>query len=226
MRCRAYSATRYGLGSMSQILLIRHGESEWNALGRWQGQADPPLSDHGRRQALVAARSIGTVDAIIASRLERAHDTAMVISEVLGVGPIVLEPRLIERDAGEWSGLTRAQIAENWPGYLADDPDDRAAERRPPGWEPDESLLARTIPALHDVDSLVQGGSAIAVTHGGVIYAIEAHLGAPRRYLPNLGARWITIEDGRIALGERLHLYDPANAPGHPDETQPDNSAV
>jgi probable phosphoglycerate mutase len=46
---------------MSQILLVRHGESEWNALGRWQGQADPPLSEHGRRQALVAARSIGTV---------------------------------------------------------------------------------------------------------------------------------------------------------------------
>lgn len=211
---------------MSQILLIRHGESEWNALGRWQGQADPPLSDHGRRQALVAARSIGAVDAIVASHLERAHHTAVLISEVLGVGPIVSDARLIERDAGEWSGLTRAQIAEAWPGYLADDPDDRAAERRPPGWEPDESLLARTIPALHDVAALVPHGSAIAVTHGGVIYALEAHLGAPRRYLPNLGARWVTIEHGRITLGERLHLYDPDDDPGHPDETRPDASAV
>lgn len=211
---------------MSHILLIRHGESEWNAMGRWQGQADPPLSDHGRRQALVAARSIGAIDAIIASRLERAHDTAAVISEALGVGPIVLDPRLIERDAGEWSGLTRAQIADAWPGYLADDPDDRTAERRPPGWEPDNSLLARTIPALHDVAALVPNGSAIAVTHGGVIYALEAHLGAARRYLPNLGARWITIEDGHLTLGERLHLYDPDNDPGHPDETRPDASAV
>ena len=173
---------------MSKILLVRHGESEWNALGRWQGQADPPLSEHGRRQALVAARAIGAVDAIVASRLERAQDTAAVISETLGIGPIVTDARLIERDAGEWSGLTRAQIAEAWPGYLSDDPDDRAAERRPPGWEPDESLLARTIPALHDVAALVSGGSAVAVTHGGVIYAIEAHLGAARRYLPNLGA--------------------------------------
>lgn len=226
MRCRWYSATRYGLGSMTHVLLVRHGESEWNALGRWQGQADPPLSDHGRRQARLAAQSIGAVDAIFASRLERAQSTAALIGDVLGIGPVIVDERLIERDAGEWSGLTRAEINEAWPGYLAADPDNRAAERRPPGWEPDASLLARAFPSLHDIAAAVDGGTAVAVTHGGVIYAIEAHLGAPRRYLPNLGSRWLIVEDGGIRLGDRIHLYDPDNDPGHPDETVPDASAV
>ena len=103
---------------MTRVLLIRHGQSEWNADGRWQGQADPPLTDLGRHQALHAARNLGTVDAIVASDLQRASETALIIAEALGVGPVVLEPGLRERDAGEWSGLTRAEIERDWPGYL------------------------------------------------------------------------------------------------------------
>ena len=105
---------------------MRHGQSEWNAIGRWQGQADPPLSDLGRRQAREAARAIGAVDAVWASDLRRAAETAAIISADIGVGPVVLDPDLRERDAGEFSGLTRAEIEERFPGYLEDD-------RRPPG---------------------------------------------------------------------------------------------
>ncbi len=226
MGLRAYSATRYGLRSMSRLLLVRHGESEWNTLGRWQGQADPPLSDHGRRQAAIAARSIGAVDAVVSSTLERARDTASIISAEIGVGPVLLDERLIERDAGEWSGLTRAQIKEAWPGYLAEDPEDRALERRPPNWEPDDRLLDRALQGLAEVAARAETGSAVVVTHGGVIYALEARLGAPRRYLPNLGARWVTFADDTMVLGDRLHLYEPAADPGHPDHTRPDSSAV
>lgn len=221
---------------MSRILLIRHGESEWNALGRWQGQADPPLSEHGRHQARVAAAKLGTVDLVVTSTLQRAAVTAAIIAESLGVGPVVADPRLIERDAGEWSGLTRAEITVAWPGYLAADPDDRARERRPPGWEPDSSLLDRAGAAMADVVDRVGGsGNALVVTHGGVIYATEAALGATRRYLPNLGARWVEIERSTpgspaemlappTRLGERIHLYDP-EADG-PDATPVDTDAV
>lgn len=107
---------------MTRLLLIRHGQSEWNADGRWQGQADPPLTDLGRAQARHAARSLGVVDAIVASDLQRAAETAAIIAEELGVGPLVLEPGLRERDAGEWSGLTRAEIERDWPGYLGSPP--------------------------------------------------------------------------------------------------------
>ena len=103
---------------MTRMLLVRHGQSEWNALGRWQGQADPPLSALGREQARSAVARLGAVDLIVASDLDRALTTAAIMAEGLGVGPVMVEPRLRERSAGEWSGLTRAEIDEQWPGYL------------------------------------------------------------------------------------------------------------
>lgn len=208
---------------MTRVLLIRHGQSEWNADGRWQGQADPPLTDLGRRQAWHAARSVGVVDAIVASDLQRATDTALVLSNELGVGPLVLEPGLRERDAGEWSGLTRAEIERDWPGYLdplplPGQPDGRdpaeqlhAERRRPPSWEPDDVLLVRVVAALGRVHDLAPGGEVLAVTHGGVVYAIERALGAPFDRLANLGGRWIEVGPGGDLrrLGDRVVLVDP-----------------
>jgi len=192
---------------MTRVLLVRHGQSEWNADGRWQGQADVPLTDLGQAQARPAARSLGTVDAIVASDLERAAMTAAILSGELGVGPIVLDPDLRERDAGEWSGLTRAEIDRDWPGYLDDAGEDR---RRPPGWEPDESLLARATTALVRIHDLVPGGEAIAVTHGGLIYVIEGSFGVPFQRMANLGGRWLDVgEEGPTSLGERVILIEP-----------------
>src|SRR4249919_1885580 len=94
----------------TRVLLARHGQSEWNSAGRWQGQADPPLSALGRKQAIHAAERIGAVDAIIASDLQRAAETAFIIAEAIGVGPVITEPQLRERNVGEWSGLTRDEI--------------------------------------------------------------------------------------------------------------------
>ena len=209
---------------MTRVLLIRHGQSEWNAQGRWQGQADPPLSDLGRHQALHAARHLGTVDAIVASDLQRASETALIIAEALGVGPVVLEPGLRERDAGEWSGLTRAEIERDWPGYLDSPATDRHAafardpveqreteRRRPPSWEPDDVLLVRVLDGLGRVHDLAPDGEVIAITHGGVIYALEGRLGAPFERLANLGGRWIDLGPGGElrGLGDRVVLVDP-----------------
>lgn len=208
---------------MTRVLLIRHGQSEWNADGRWQGQADPALTDLGRQQAWHAARSLGVVDAIVASDLQRATDTALILSTELGVGPLVLEPGLRERDAGEWSGLTREEIERDWPGYLdplpaagqpaGRDPSQQpeAERQRPPSWEPDEVLLDRVLAALGRVHDLAPAGEVIAVTHGGVVYAIERALGAPFDRLANLGGRWIEVGPGGELrrLGERVVLVDP-----------------
>ncbi len=192
---------------MARLLLVRHGQSEWNADGRWQGQADPPLSELGRRQAQAAAAAVGAVDAVVASPLERAFLTAAAISEAVGVGPVLVEPDLMERHAGEWQGLTRAQIEEQYPGYLDDRGDDR---RRPPGWEDDDVLLDRVLGALDRLLAQLAGADdVVIVTHGGVIYAIERHLGAGFERIPNLGARWVSAEAGRLALGDRLLLVDP-----------------
>jgi probable phosphoglycerate mutase len=190
------------LSSATRVLLVRHGQSEWNAVGRWQGQADPPLSDLGRRQAREAARSIGAVDAVWASDLQRAAETAAIISADIGVGPVVLDPDLRERDAGDFSGLTRAEIDERFPGYLED-------HRRPPGWEPDEHLLARALRVVHEIAREVRGGDVLAVTHGGLVYRLESHLGAPRNRLANTEGRWIAVDGERLQLGDRILLADP-----------------
>jgi len=184
---------------MARLLLVRHGQSTWNATGRWQGQEDPPLTNLGRLQAAHAAGSIGAVDAIFGSTLERASVTAQIIAESIGVGPVVCLPGLVERHAGEWQGLTRDEIDLEWPGFLDQ-------HRRPPGWEDDETLLARTVPALRDIATSVGNGDAVVVTHGGVIYNVETRLGAPFERIANLGGRWIEVAGEELRLGDRLDL--------------------
>ncbi len=187
---------------VTRVLLVRHGQSEWNAVGRWQGQADPPLSDQGRLQAREASRAIGAVDAVWASDLQRAVETATIIAAEIGVGPVVIDPDLRERDAGEFSGLTRPQIEERFPGYLD-------AHRRPPGWEPDEHLLERALRVLHHIAAEVTGGDVVVVTHGGLVYTIEEHLGSGFERLANAEGRWVEVGSGRLRLGERVLLAAP-----------------
>ena len=95
---------------MTDVLIARHGQSEWNALGRWQGQADPPLSTLGRLQAAHAATRLSDIDVIVASDLERASDTARIIADALGVDEVVIDADFRERHAGEWQGLTKDDI--------------------------------------------------------------------------------------------------------------------
>jgi broad specificity phosphatase PhoE len=175
-----------------------------------------------------ASRNLGVVDAIVASDLQRASETALILAGELGVGPLVLEPGLRERDAGEWSGLTRAEIDRDWPGYLDPPPADRhasfgngpaadaaaeprAERRRPPSWEPDDALLERVREALARIHSLAPDGEIIAVTHGGVVYALEGLLGSTFERLANLGGRWIEVGPGGEVrrLGDRVVLVDP-----------------
>ena len=189
---------------MPRILLVRHGQSEWNAEGRWQGQADIALSALGRRQAHVATQKLGTFDVIAASTLMRAAETAYIISTELGIGPIVPVPDLIERSAGEWSGLTRDDIEREWPGYLE-------ADRRPPTYELDDQLWPRINSGLQAVAALLEApqDEAIVVAHGGIIYLLEDRSGLRRGRMPNLGAIWLDVaSDGSFIVGDRVELID------------------
>jgi probable phosphoglycerate mutase len=195
---------------VSRILLVRHGQSTWNEDGRWQGQADPPLTDLGRHQASMAAKAVGMVDAIMCSPLERALTTAEIISSALGVGPLLELPGLVERNAGEWQGMTRAEIEEQFPGYLADG-------RRPPGWEPDDRLSERVLGTLDAICNRFRDADVVCITHGGVIMCLEERFGAGRHRIANLGGRWLTSTDQMsYVLGDRVDLLE-----GH-DVTVPD----
>jgi broad specificity phosphatase PhoE len=197
----------------SQILVVRHGQSTWNADGRWQGQADPPLSELGIAQAEAAARAVDGVEVIWASDLERARHTASILAAARGL-EVIADPRLREREAGEWTGLTRAEIEERYPGALAE-------RRRPPGFEVDDVLVVRALGALQDLAATLAGRTAIAVTHGGVILAVERHHGEERSPVANLEGRWIEVgRAGEFALGDRQILFDPESVevttPGQP----------
>lgn len=185
----------------SRILIVRHGQSTWNAAGKWQGQADPPLSEHGVEQAERAATQIDHVDLVWSSDLERAHHTARVIATPHGL-PVTADPRMREREAGGWTGLTRDEIEAQYPGYLADG-------RRPPGYEHDESLAERAFAALRDLAAALDGGTGVVVSHGGVILTVERWHGIERTPIHNLEARWLVADPGAatgFAVGERVTL--------------------
>ena len=134
----------------------------------------------------------------------------MIVADSIGVGPVVVDPDLRERDAGEFSGLTRDEIEHRFPGYLAD-------HRRPPGWEPDEALLARSLAALRRIAEALPGGDVVVITHGGLVYTLEHHLGEEFVRLANTEGRWLEVTaDGALTLGERVVLAAPE------DTTVPD----
>jgi probable phosphoglycerate mutase len=191
-----------------RLLLARHGQSVWNAEGRWQGQADPPLSELGASQAADAVTvltrpgaAFPAIDRVWASPLQRAHRTATIIASGLGLD-VATDLRLQEVDAGEWSGKTRPEIEAEWPGYLA-------AQERPPGFESHESLAGRALAAISDIAAAAPGRTVLVVTHGGVIGAVERHLGAPWERSPNLGGREVVAGPDGLELGERFLLLDP-----------------
>lgn len=187
--------------SIRGVLLVRHGQSTWNAEERWQGQADPPLSELGEHQAVTARAAVVALAParVVASDLVRARRTAALLAPE--GAQLEVESAWRERSAGEWEGLTREEIEARFPGWLA-------ARRSPPGFEGDESLLARALPALDVLVRREIDGIALVVTHGGVIGTLERHFAAPHVRVPNLGGRWFHLRGDDLALGERDVLVD------------------
>jgi len=183
----------------TRLLVVRHGQSEWNATGRWQGHADIALDRTGELQAAEAAEVLGIFDAVWASDLARAHRTAQIIAMMTGVGPVRTDPRLRETDVGPWEGLTRHEVEREWPGFLAE-------RRRPEGFEAYEDAAARLIEALLEIAADHPGGEVLVVSHGGVIRAARRALGADAPHLPNLSGSWFETRAGRLVAGESVRL--------------------
>lgn len=187
----------------TRLLVLRHGESEWNALGRWQGQADPPLTETGMLQAVGAAEQLGTFDAVWSSSLQRAAHTAAILCEVIGIGPVQLDDGLLEGAYGPWEGLTVHQIEEGWPGYLAE-------HRRPDGAETLDQLSERALAAFRRIADHSPGGEVLVVSHAGLLRAVRRELDAPDHRFTNLTGCWFHVHaDGRVTVGDSVELVDP-----------------
>src|SRR5688572_25037046 len=184
---------RYKQSVTTRILLVRHGQSEWNASGRWQGWAESDLSDLGRQQAFEAAAAVGSVDAIVASDLQRALQTALIISESIGVGPVMTEPDLRERDVGEWTGLTRDEIEARWPGDL--ERWRRGELPQPPSGERNADIIERFERGLRHIGAECDGGEVLAVSHGGVMRLLERSHGVENPpVFANLGGIVVDVD--------------------------------
>lgn len=189
---------------VTDVLAIRHGESAWNAAGRWQGQADPPLTDLGRRQAAAAGAVLaqGTgFDAIVGSDLQRAEMTAAIIGEVIGTPVAFLDRRFRENAAGEWQGLTRAEIERDWPGYLD-------VDGRPPGFEPAEQTAARMHEGMVDAAHRLGSRRLLLVGHSGAIRQLRRAVGGDDVRIPNLGGFWFRVSGHEITPGDVVILLD------------------
>jgi broad specificity phosphatase PhoE len=143
---------------MATLVLVRHGETDWNASGRLQGHTDRPLNDYGRRQARELADRLGDdgIAAIYASDLSRAKETAEIVGARLGL-PVVIDADLRERNWGSWEGLTPSER------------DAVAFEGETPREHRDRLMRAvRRIAERHPAQRV------LVVTHGGSMRRVQA----------------------------------------------------
>ena len=160
----------------ASIWLLRHAESVWNAAGRWQGHADPPLSERGSRQAAAAAGRVAArlekeqIAHLYCSDLQRAVATARPLGRVLGLEPIPVAD-LRELDVGSWAGLSTEQIEERDPELLrafqAGEPD-----VRPGGGETRREIRQRVRTAVSELIAADPSANVLCVVHLGVVRAL------------------------------------------------------
>jgi glucosyl-3-phosphoglycerate phosphatase len=211
-----------------RLLIWRHGRTEWNATGRFQGQLDPPLDAEGRAQAarvapqLIAAGLSADDTVVVSSDLSRAADTAAALTERLGV-PLRLDPRLREHALGAWEGLTRDEVAERFPEQYAEWVAGRPVRGR--GGEEPAEVMRRALAALAD---LPEAAVAVVVTHGGTAgRLIEALLGLGaghrRLFAPLANCAWSELR--RQSGGWRLVRHNTWVTPLAP-EIQGDGSSA
>ena len=193
---------------MTDLVVWRHGRTEWNDTGRFQGHLDTPLDAVGHAQSRAAAAFLASLRParIVTSDLARAASTASYLGDLTGV-EVESDPRLREVDVGEWSGLSRAEIAERFPDAYAAWL--RGEDVRRGGGETSPEVVARALGAVHD--RLPAEGPVVVVTHGGTSRdLVIALLGLPREartVFAVLGnARWASL--ARHGDGWRLTAYN------------------
>lgn len=199
----------------TRLCIVRHGETDWNAARRVQGQIDIPLNAAGRAQAAATAAGLAgrRFDAIYSSDLARTWQTAEPIAAVLGL-TLHAAPALRERHFGKLQGLTGAEAQQRFPALYA------AHAARDPEFDLDggESLVvfaARVSDALRGLAAAHQGQTLLLVAHGGVLdiaYRLATGRGLvePRDFpIPNAALNWLEFRADAwriVAWGDQDHL--------------------
>lgn len=178
---------------MTELYLVRHGETEWNAARRIQGRTDIPLNETGRQQAREAAELLARRrwHGVYTSPLGRARETASIIAERLGLDGVTAIDALVERDYGEAEGMGFDEIEALYPEGV-----------RAPGQETREEVAARVVPALLELAERHPGERLVIVSHGGAIRSVlqtaEPDTRHPR--ITNASVHSFRVDDGTLRL--------------------------
>jgi len=196
---------------LTKVIFIRHGQTEWNVTGRYQGQSDVQLTAEGRRQAekLAADFPVDTVDAVYASDLQRAMVTAETIAQKFGL-PVQAEPAFREVSFGKWEGLTYQQIVAEWEEGMTNflqHPDILEI----PGGETFPAVQKRATDKLQELVKKHDGQTIVVVAHGAVLRTmLTAALHMPLQYLWsirqfNTAVNIVRYDEGANATVELLN---------------------
>jgi uncharacterized phosphatase len=199
---------------MTDLVLVRHGETEWNRLQRVQGRTDIPLNETGREQARATAQRLTGehFDAVVASPLSRAAETARIIADGLGLGPVELVDDLVERHYGEAEGMTGQDIDARWGGRL------EAQESR-------VDVIARVKPALLAIAERHPDQRVLVVSHGGVIGSLVRD--ATGWVWPERGEQIVNGSDHLFrVVGDGLELVEFGGRPWSADLLPSDDEVV
>jgi broad specificity phosphatase PhoE len=193
---------------MKQVYVIRHGQTKWNAEGRWQGHEDVPLSEEGYAQARALAEHLSDVDfsAVYASDLQRARETGRALAEATGA-PLMVDPRLRELNLGVLQGLTHAEIRERYPN---DDDQMKAnyLDHVVTNGESRREMQARAYAAWQDMLDQTDSRPVALVSHGGTIRLLLLRLLDPAQKdeimrLPISNTAWTVLDvddEGRVHM--------------------------
>jgi broad specificity phosphatase PhoE len=158
------------------IIFVRHGETAWNLEQRYQGQEDSPLSEQGRRQAQLVGEFLSKrkITAVYTSDLGRAVLTAKCIADPHNLTPIVDE-RLREMSFGDWEGMTREEVVEQYPELYRARQRDNSSHPIPGGEQPGE-VIQRFLSCLEEIVARHPGETIVVVSHGAALRMTLASL--------------------------------------------------
>jgi len=191
---------------MTRFCLIRHGQTDWNLAGRYQGQSDVPLNEAGRDQAYELAYQLQSQSfkAIYSSDLKRANETAEIIATSLHL-PVMLEPRLREINQGEWEGqlvdAIKVRYAELWQLRTVN-----PSNVCPPGGETVGEVAKRVVEALDDIARACPNTNVLIVTHGFALATIICKV-----YAIPLGQAYHVIPDNAEPVWVNWEYQDKEN---------------
>lgn len=203
-----------------KVILLRHGQTEWNKLHKYQGHTDISLNDYGRRQAENVAAYLQAneqIEAIYCSDLSRARETAEIIARLLQLS-VEIDERWREISFGYWEGMTFTEVYEKYPREY-DDWFNNTLQMQVPGGESFSGLLARALPALEEI-AAKHCGTVLVVSHGGLIKTLVSHLQGENNlwesYLEPGALSWLEWRQNTFAPQKIGFNVQPGEVPGRP----------